>query len=186
MKTLVCLLEEPSAEEMLRAVLPRILPQGVEARFIVFEGKQDLEKQIERRLRYWKKPDSVFLVMRDQDAGDCHAIKNGLRGKVKKAGKEDLTVIRIACHELESFYLGDLRAVEQGLEVRNLSKHQDKQKYRHPDKLANAAQELKSLTKVYQKVSGSRAIAPFLDVEGQNKSNSFNVLLNGINSIVQD
>ncbi len=60
MKTLVCLLEKPSAREMLRSVLPRILPVDVDVKFIIFEGKQDLERQMKRRLRYWQVPDSLF------------------------------------------------------------------------------------------------------------------------------
>lgn len=43
MKHLVFLLEEPSAKEMLNGLLPRLLP-GLSYRCIVFEGKQDLEK----------------------------------------------------------------------------------------------------------------------------------------------
>ena len=96
---------------MLKGVLPRILPEDVYVYYVVFEGKQDLEKQVERRLRLWKKPDSVFLVMRDQDTGDCIAIKQNLADKVNASGKQSTAIIRIACHELENFYLGDLRAV---------------------------------------------------------------------------
>ena len=46
MSNLVCLLEEPSAEEMLKGVLPRFLPDNIQVKYIVFEGKQDLEKQL--------------------------------------------------------------------------------------------------------------------------------------------
>lgn len=71
MITLVFFLEEPSAEEMLKGILPKILPDYVVARFIVFQGKQDLEKQLVRRLKLWRAPNSLFLVLRDQDSGDC-------------------------------------------------------------------------------------------------------------------
>ena len=47
MSTLVCLLEERSAEAMLRGILPHLIPEDCEAVFIPFEGKQDLEKQWE-------------------------------------------------------------------------------------------------------------------------------------------
>ena len=46
MSTLVCLLEERSAEVMLRGILPHLIPEDCEAVFIPFEGKQDLEKQL--------------------------------------------------------------------------------------------------------------------------------------------
>jgi hypothetical protein len=93
--------------------------------------------------------------------------------------------VRIACTELESFYLGDLNAVEHGLGIANLAKKQNDKKYRTPDALSNAAQELKRLTQnQYEKVSGSRAISAFLKVDGSNRSHSFNVLLAGINKLI--
>ncbi len=75
MKTLVFCLEEPSAKEMLKGVLPRILADDVTIRFIIFKGKQDLEKQLVKRLRSWLTPDTQFLMMRDQDAANCHEVK---------------------------------------------------------------------------------------------------------------
>ncbi len=181
MKYLVCLLEEPSAREMLKEILPRIVPDEVIVKYLVFEGKQDLEKQLERRLKNWQQPDSMFLIMRDQDSGNCFTIKQNLFKKVTASGKQDTTIVRIACHELESFYLGDLAAVEAGLEISGLTAKQNKKKYRVPDSLSNAAEELFKLTdKRYQKIAGSRAIAPYLKTDGSNLSHSFNILLDGI------
>ena len=184
MRYLVCCLEEPSAEEMLKGVLPRILPDDMTVRYMVFEGKQDLEKQIERRLKYWQTPNSVFLVMRDQDSGNCITIKQNLLEKVTRSRKQKVTMIRIACHELESFYLGDLSAVEKGLNLKGVSKKQKGSKFRTPDQLANAAEELSKLTgHTYQKVSGSRAIGSHLKIDSSNCSRSFNILLDGIREL---
>ncbi|MGX9726022.1 MAG: DUF4276 family protein [Candidatus Electronema sp. VV] len=184
MTTLVFCLEEPSAKEMLQGILPKMLPEHIAPRFIVFEGKQDLEKQLVRKMKLWNKPDSRFIVMRDQDAGDgdCRKIKDNLLKKCHEAGKPD-AVVRIACHELENFYLGDLKAVEQGLELTNLAKLQKNKKYREPDSIVYAAQELLRLTKKYDKVSGSRAIGKHLHLDG-NCSRSFNVLVKAIRDIV--
>lgn len=142
MKYLVCLLEEPSAEEMLKGVLPHILPKDIFPKYVVFDGKQDLEKHVEKRLKHWLLPDSVFLVMRDKDLGNCICIKENLLNKVIASGKQKSTIIRIACHELESFYLGDLAAVEFGMLQNGLSKQQNKSKYRTPDNIAYPADEL--------------------------------------------
>lgn len=110
-------------------------------------------------------------------------IKQNLLDKCRAAQKPN-AIVRIACHELESFYLGDLRAVDKGLGISRLSRLQNKRKYREPDKLANPARELMSLTKnCYQKVSGSRAIGRYLDVE-KNLSHSFNVLIKTIKRII--
>lgn len=75
MKTFVFFLEEPSALEMLEGVLPRILPADIQIRYLAFQGKQDLEKNLKKRLRGWRLPDSIFIVIRDQDSGDCKAVK---------------------------------------------------------------------------------------------------------------
>lgn len=185
MSYLVFLLEELSAAEMLKGILPKILPEGINVKYVVFEGKQDLEKQLERRLKGWQQPNSAFLIMRDKDGGDGLVIKGRLAEKVKASGKQEVTLIRIACTELESFYLGDLNAVEQGLGISNLAKKQQERKYRTPDALSNASQELQNLTqRKYQKVAGSRAIAAHLKTDGSNHSHSFNVLLTGIEKLI--
>ena len=179
MKTIVFFLEEPSAREMLEGVLPRILPENIQIRYLVFQGKQDLEKNLKKRLHGWRLPDSVFVVMRDQDSGDCEAIKAKLTDLCHEAGREGV-LVRVACRELESFYLGDLAAVEKGLGIRGLARQQQKRKFREPDTLSHPAEELYRLTgNIYDKVVGSRAIAPYLNLE-VNRSKSFRVLLSGI------
>ena len=179
---LVFFLEEPSAREMLKGVLPKLLPEGISVQYVVFEGKQDLEKRLPLRLKAWQHPNAKFIVMRDKDSGNCLAIKQGLVEKARQAGKSE-TLVRIACHELESFYLGDLTAVAKAIGPDNIKRQQSNRKYRNPDQLANPAQELKRLAKNYQKVSGSRAIGPCLNIEN-NRSNSFNALIEGIRRLI--
>ena len=184
MKTIVFFLEEPSAREMLTGVLPRILPDNIQIRYFVFQGKQDLERNLKKKLSGWRVPDSVFVVMRDQDSGDCKAIKAKLTNLCHETGRAGV-LVRVACRELESFYLGDLAAVEQGLDLKGLCRQQQKRKFRNPDELANPAEELYRLTgNRYDKVAGSRAIAPNLSLE-VNRSNSFRVLLAGITNLVR-
>jgi hypothetical protein len=183
MRTLVFFLEGRSEEAMLQGVLPRILPPDVHVRYQVFSGKQDLEKNLVRRLRSWQTPNSFFVVLRDQDAGDCRTTKARLLELCNKSGKKSV-LIRIACHELESFYLGDLAAVERGLGIENLQRKQQGKKFRNPDALANPAQELYTLTgHLYDKLSGSRDIAPHLHLK-DNKSHSFKVLIAGLRNLL--
>ena len=182
MSELVFFLEEPSAQAMLEGLLPRLLPEITMVRYVVFEGKQDLEKQILRRLRGYRSPGSKFIILRDQDSADCRAVKAGLKQKCRDAARPE-TLIRIACHELESWYLGDLAAVERALQIRGLSAMQNGAKYRRPDSIANAAEELSKLTKgVYQKILGSRAIGPLLDPENT-RSHSIKVFISGLRSL---
>ncbi|MFN8892474.1 MAG: hypothetical protein ACK5Y8_01750, partial [Betaproteobacteria bacterium] len=112
MKHLVFLLEEPSAQDALEAWVPTWLPTGVTPHYLVFQGKQDLEKRMVLRMRHWVRPDSRFLVMRDQDSGNCREVKAALRERCEAAGRPD-AVVRVACRELESFFVGDWQAVAQ-------------------------------------------------------------------------
>ncbi|VAW50036.1 hypothetical protein MNBD_GAMMA04-1364 [hydrothermal vent metagenome] len=184
MTTIVFFLEEPSAKEMLKGVLPKILSKNTIANvlYIVFEGKQDLEKHLPIKLRAWLDPNAIFIVMRDQDSGDCRQIKQNLVNKCTDAGKPK-TLVRIACHELESFYLGDLKAVSEAIGPPKIASWQNKSKFRNPDALANPSEELKKLAPSYQKILGSRAISPLLDIDN-NKSTSFNALIKGIQSML--
>jgi len=180
MRQLVFFLEEPSAEEMLRGILPKLIPADVTPRFIVFEGKQDLERQLVKRLRGYRHPNALFVVMRDQDTqANCKEIKRNLQKLCNQAGRRNV-LIRIACRELESFYLADLQAVERGLDLSRIASQQQTRKYRNPDQIDSAKEELKKLTRSeYQQVAGSRAIAPHLDLKNA-RSRSFHNLVLGI------
>ncbi|MBP5639612.1 MAG: DUF4276 family protein [Victivallales bacterium] len=180
-KNLVFLLEELSTKAMLEGIVPRLISSEIAVTYISFHGKQDLDNNIERKIRLWQKPDSAFIIIRDQDSSDCTVVKKQLMEKCALSGKEN-TLVRIACHELESFYLGDLEAVANIYQMKVPS--QNNKKFREPDRLANAAEELSKITKKqYQKIDGSRRIAPFLKIDGTNCSHSFNVLCNGIRRV---
>lgn len=184
--SLVFFLEEPSAREMLKGLLPRILPCVVVTKYVVFEGKQDLKKNLVRRLRGWRAPDSIFVVMCDQDAADCLAVKSEFVKKCRDAGKPE-AVVRIVCRELESWYFGDLAAVESGLGISGLvRRYGNARKYRVPDKIHYPAIELSKITRnAYQKVAGSRAIGPKLSLDS-NKSHSFRVFIGGVQQAIRD
>lgn len=187
MKYLCCLLEEPSAEAALSVLINRLFPEFYNFKILPFNGKQDLERNLARKIQTWNIPNTVFLVMRDQDSGDCINIKSRLFEVIRKTGKESNALIRIACHELESFYLGDLEAVEKGLDIDLKANNlQNKEKFRNPDRLNNPAQILKELTQFkYNKIRSSGNIAEYLKLDGSNKSHSFNCLISGLKRIVE-
>lgn len=187
MKELVFLLEEESAKAMLESLLPRILDAGIKPRLLAFEGKQDLEKQMMGKMRGYINPHARFIVMRDQDAApDCRVVKEALSARCAEAGRQGVALVRIACHELESFYLADLAAVETGLGIKGLAKQQGIAKFRNPDVLQKPNKELLTLTKQrYQKVSGSRAIGQHLDADNE-RSSSFRNLIAGIKRMEQE
>ena len=179
MNEIVFFLEEESAKVMLETLWPRVVGESNHLRFVVFEGKQDLHKQLEKKLRGYLNPTAHFIVLRDQDRDDCRKLKRSLKSICAKAGRQK-TIVRIACHALEAFYLGDLQAVENGLEMKGLAAKQSKAKYRKPDDLQSPDTELNKLTKNrYQKISGSRSIARHLNIQDP-RSDSFRHLLKAI------
>jgi hypothetical protein len=183
MNEVVFFLEEPSAQAMLEGLLPKLLPENTTIRYIVFEGKQDLEKQLVRKLRGYGVPNARFVVLRDQDASECHAVKSGLSQKCREAGRPG-ALVRVACHEIESWYLADLAAVEKGLGVRGLSQRQNKRQYVRPDGYPSPSRTMMKIVPSYQKVSGSRAIGPHLDL-GNTRSHSFGIFVAGLRRLLR-
>ncbi len=178
-KELVFLLEEPSARALLDALLPRFIDTSViQYRLIPFEGKQDLEKRMVGKLRGYINPHARFIVMRDQDsATDCRAVKAKLVAKCAEAGKSAVTLVRVACRALETFYLADLAAVEQVLGIRNLHTQQLNAKFRAPDYMEAPDHELGKLTnQTYQKVRDSRRLGAVLDLTNTRSSSFANLL----------
>ncbi len=180
---LVFMLEEPSAKIVLESLLPRILPSDVSFICIPHEGKQDLEKSLPVKLKNWNVPNSWFVVIRDKDQGDCIEIKGRLRNLCEDCHRPE-TLIRIAVHELESWFLGDLAAVSVAFDKPGLAGRQNSKKFRNPDALANAQEELKKLIKGYQKMAGARRIAPHLNLDS-NTSVSFSHLLSGLHAYLE-
>lgn len=181
MRELVFLLEEPSAKAMLESLLPRLLHQGTAYRLIPFEGKQDLEKQLVRRIRTYQNHHARFIVLRDQDSHpDCLQLKRRLLDLCAQTTKAERCLVRLACTELETFYLGDLQAVETALSIAGLTRQQQSKKFRKPDDLGNPSHELKALTRGrYEKIAGSRAIGQHLDLDNE-RSPSFRNLVAAI------
>lgn len=172
----VFFLEEPSAEDFLRGFLQDRIPPNVELHFQVFEGKQDLERQLIRRMRHWQRPNSRFLVMRDQDSGDCRVIKARLKALCLQA-EQPHAVIRIACRELEAFFIGDWNAVATAFDRPALVHHGRAAKYRDPDTLGSPSEELKRHLPGYGKRDGARRISRCMD-PNHNRSQSFQALFN--------
>ncbi len=186
---LVFFSEELSMKVTLEHLLPCILPEdnSVTFQIIHHEGKSDLEQSIPRKIRAWGKMPTVevrFVVLRDQDNADCISLKQHLLSLCSNAGRPD-TLIRIVCHSLESWFLGDLSAVETAFHLRSIAKLQASRKFRDPDRLANPEQELGRLVPNYRKVSGARTITPYLNVE-YNKSKSFQAFVSGVRALIWD
>lgn len=180
MKRIIFLLEEFSMKVLLDNLLPRLVP-NLPFLCIPHEGKQDLEKSIPRKLRAWNEPGAVFVIVRDNDVGDCRVLKQKL---LALCSSRDDVFIRIACQALESWYFGQpevLSAVYRRPDLQNLSA---KKKYRIPDSIVQPAEKLKTLIPKFQKVSGARLMGEALSFE-ESRSHSFNLFIASIRKIAE-
>jgi hypothetical protein len=187
MRELVFLLEEASAKALLSTLLARLLNAEISFRLIPFEGKQDMEKQLVKRIRGYQNRNARFIILRDLDSHpDCLALKQRLVALCHETGKAENCLVRLACRELETFYLADLAAVERALAVSGLSKKQNTSKFRTPDALGSPSRELKQLTgQVYEKIAGSVAIGEHIELDNT-RSPSFRNLIAGIRRLEQE
>ncbi|WP_419186179.1 DUF4276 family protein [Rohdeia mirabilis] len=168
---------------LLEGLLPRLFP---ELRFfcVPHEGKQDLEKSVPRKLRAWREPGVRFVVIRDNDGGDCAALKQHLQSLCSDGQRKD-SLVRIACQELEAWYLGEPDALADAFEQESLRGIGKKARYRDPDAVARPSDELERLAPAFQKVSGARLMARHLTRE-RNQSRSFHATLDGIGQMHTD
>lgn len=173
MSRVVFLLEELSMKELLAGLLPRLLP---ELRFlcVVHEGWKDLEQSIPRKLRAWREPGVRFMVIRDSDGRDCREIKRRLQELCRQGGREDVA-IRLACQELEAWYLGAPDALADEFEDESLRAIASTARFRDPDSVAQPSAALEKLVPSFQKLSAARRMGKRLSL--QNASHSFRVTL---------
>lgn len=119
------LVEEPSMEYFLKALLPKILPEGCAFEIHAMQGKDDLLNNLESRLsgyRNWPSGYFRIFVLVDRDQDDCKELKARLEGAVSNAklltrsqarGRSWKVATRIVVEELEAWYFGDWKAVRK-------------------------------------------------------------------------
>ena len=161
---IVFLTEEKSMQVTLEKLIAARWPKstlGISWIVLSFQGKTDLEKNIAPKMKSWNYGTPHFVILRDQDGSDCKTLKAALRRKAKLGGRP--FTVRVVCNELESWFLGELDAVEAAYPKSKASKHKQAAKFRDPDVLGNANQELEKLVHVVGKVGRAEAIASFSD-----------------------
>ena len=157
------LLEEKSTYEMLNKMMPRLFPT-LSCKYRTFSGKPDLLSRLEKTIRNHTDEDCHFVIVCDQDADDCVKLKQKISESCQKTGRKAMCHIRIACHELESWYLAQLDVVSQHFGVPEVVNLQNT-KYRYPDNIEKPSKELERITKRnYQKVKGSRKMGEYLNL----------------------
>jgi hypothetical protein len=119
------LVEEPSMEAFLTAILPNLFGDRSTFTIHVYQGKSDLLSKLAARLRGYAKwlPDNMrIVVMVDQDDSDCRVLKQRLEADAEAAGLSTRAgtgtsvwqvVNRIAVEELEAWFFGEWAGVRQ-------------------------------------------------------------------------
>lgn len=192
------LVEEPSMEAFLRALLPRLLPQDRTFEVHPFQGMNDLLGKLEARLRgyaAWLPADWRVVVIVDRDDDDCLALKGQLETIARRAGLRSRSragstpwqlVNRIAIEELEAWYFGDWAAVRSAF-PRVSANVPRRQGLRDPDAIAGGTWE--TFERVLQahgyfkggllKIEAARAIGARVD-PAQSSSHSFRAFSDAI------
>jgi hypothetical protein len=185
------LVEEPSMEAFLRALLPRLLPHDRSFEVHPFQGKNDLLGKLEQRLRgyaAWLPTDWRIVVVVDRDDDDCLVLKRRLEAVARSAGLKSRTraggspwqlVNRIAIEELEAWYFGDWAAVRSAF-PRASANVPRRQGFRDPDAIGGGTWE--AFERVMQahgyfkgglaKIEAARAVGTHID-PARSSSRSF-------------
>ncbi len=186
--------EEPSMEEALRAVLPKLLPADVGFDVLAHSSKGDLLKKLPNRLlgyAAWLPESWRVVVLIDRDDDDCKVLKQSLEELSRDSnlytksnpfmGKYSV-INRIVVEELESWYFGDWDAVQQAY-PRVSGNIPRKAQYRNPDNIRGGTWEsferiLKNagyFTTGLRKMEAANAICQHMD-PSRNTSSSFQSL----------
>lgn len=174
-------------EQFLRGILPRILvdPLVLDVNCFIrpHQGKQDLQKSLPNNLRAYRYyPENIrLLVIQDQDSADCQAVKAQLTDLIQQEYPVLRHKIRIACRELENWYLGDLQALETAYPQTKATKQERKAKFRNPGHL-NGSQEMQKWLGQKAKMEWARRLGSRTD-PNQNKSPSFQNFIRGLQAL---
>lgn len=190
------LVEEPSAEEALKTLLPKIVP-GIDFQIIPFNGKTDLLRKLPVRLRdytrHWAETGLRIVVLLDRDNDDCVELKNRLVEIAREAGLPgEATLFRIVIEELEAWFLGDVPALHTA-DPKVPSSLGSQTKFRDPENvpggawegLEHALQKHGYHSKGLQKIRAAREIVGHMDIEN-NRSQSFQVFRDGLRRLVKE
>ena len=177
MREIVVLTEEPSIRPVFESLERKLDLGDARLQIITHNVVSDLERSLPRKLRGWRNPDSAFLVVRDNDGGNCAARKARLQKIIDDAGRADRTLIRIVCQELEAWFLGDRQAMH---DAGVLPAGANPAILRgNPDQIDKPSRRLDEYLKGYAKIEGALKIAPYMEPD-RNRSVSFRHIVNAL------
>ena len=177
------LLEEQSMKSALKALLPKIIPDK-QYKLIPHNGKMDLKQAIPKVVPSLSKNENAkIVIIQDKDNDVCLKLKNELLSLTRNAKCPIL--VRIACEELEAWFLGDMRAIERAFPRFKADNYINKKPYRKIDKIKKPSLVLKKLIPelkdydIFPKRKIAEAISYQMNID-ENRSTSFKNLVTGL------
>lgn len=143
------------------------------------EGKSDLDRSVPRKLAAWRVPGDRFVVLRDSDAAACRQVKARLVKLCADSGRPD-TLVRLACQELEAWYLGDLEALAAAYEDPKLCGPAMRKRFVDPDAWEKPSAQVQRVLPAFQKGQGARRMGVALRGADESRSRSFQVFVAGV------
>ena len=180
---IVVLTEEPSIKPVFECLEEKLAFTNAFLTIITHDGVSDLERSLPRKLRGWRNPNSFFLIVRDNDNGDCLKRKEKLQKIVDDCGRSERTLIRIVCQELEAWFLGDRQAMHDA-DILNINVNPANLRG-NPDQLNKPSRILEEHLNGYSKLAGATAIAPCLSLD-RNESTSFKATVDAIRRLAKE
>ena len=166
-------------EATLEILLPKLGVDPTTVQIITHQGKTDLDRSWRRKLPVWNVPDTNFMILRDNDGGDCLRLKRELLQIAIDCDKAAKTSVRLVCQELEAWFIGDRDAL---IAAGYLRKRSNPRELRNPDAHSKPSEILARWKRGRQKILGAREIAEHMN-PGQNSSPSFNHAMQSIRSL---
>ncbi|MBN2378223.1 DUF4276 family protein [candidate division WOR-3 bacterium] len=196
------LVEEPSAEEVLKRIIPRLFYKEIIYRILTHQGKKDLLSKLPCRLKgysRWIPKNYRIVILVDRDNENCHTLKSaleqaalisGLTTKSSVQTHEPFQILnRLAIEEIEAWFFGDVQALNSAF-PRVPETLGRKAKYRNPDAISGGTKE--ALEKVFQSYGYYKTGMPRIEVAKKvssfmnpsiNKSKSFQTFKDGIEKL---
>lgn len=187
-------------EAFLHSFVPRVIPEGKTYKVHAFNGKMDLLKKLDQRLRAyskWLPADWRIIVAVDRDAEDCINLKERLELAAKAANLRTKSLSpdndwqlanRIVIEELEAWYFGDWQAV---LSAYPRARAHEQTNHRHPDAIPGGTWE--AFERILQKRGYFKSGLPKIEVarnigmhidQNRSSSPSFHAFCNALSEAV--
>ncbi|MDM8560670.1 DUF4276 family protein [Candidatus Parabeggiatoa sp. HSG14] len=189
---IVFLVEDYSMRKFLEGVLPRL---GFEEHLFEIKhhrGKEDLISHLDNTIPTLSKRAQQIIVIIDRDKQDCIALKNKIKEKMVRCSCE--YKVRIACYELEAWFLGDMEAIAKCSPRFKANSFQGKKKYRDVDNIEKPSSVIEQIVPDWKnrhvsKPKFAEEIAYVVSLEKQNvekanRSHSFHILLETLRSFM--